>query len=108
VIRARPHRLQEHCAFVNSGNPKAATTVAIRYKAGTIAGTIAVTLAFFSGTANAQTMSFNQQNSDPNSYVYHVAIYEGGNQIVSAIDSSQGIAWQEIWASDVTFGTITH
>ena len=151
----------------------------IRYKVGTIAGTMAVTLAFFSGTANAQTMSFNQQtstyvqtfigrvpytyggsspssgfdcsglteyvyqhfgqsiprtadeqfrsfrreseraawggdlvffhvNSDPNSYVYHVAIYEGGNQIVSAVDPSQGIAWQEIWASDVTFGTITH
>lgn len=153
--------------------------MAVRHKAGTIAGTIAVTLAFFSGTASAQTESFNQRaasyvqtfigripyiyggsspssgfdcsglaqyvyqrlgksiprtaeeqflrfrpesrsaawggdlvffhvNSNPDSYVYHVAIYEGDNHIVSAIDSSQGIAWQTIWSSDVTFGTITH
>jgi hypothetical protein len=47
-------------------------------------------------------------DSDPNSYVYHVAIYEGDNHIVSATDPAQGIAWQKIWDSDVTFGTITH
>ena len=153
--------------------------MAVRHKIGTIAGTMAVSLAFFSGTANAQTLSFNQKaasyvetfigqvpytyggtspssgfdcsglvqyvyhhfgksiprtaeaqflrfhreskrkawggdlvffhvDSDPNSYVYHVAIYEGGNHIVSATDPSQGIAWQTIWNSDVTFGTITH
>jgi cell wall-associated NlpC family hydrolase len=51
---------------------------------------------------------FFHVDSDPNSYVYHVAIYEGGNHIVSAVDPSQGIAWQSIWSSDVTFGTITH
>ena len=151
-----------------------------RYKKlGTIAGTMAVGLAFFTGTASAQTLSFNQraatyvetfigkvpyvyggsspssgfdcsgltqyvyhhegksiprtaeeqflsfrreseskawggdlvffhEDSDPNSYVYHVAIYEGGNHIVSATDPSQGIAWQTIWSPDVTFGTITH
>jgi len=153
--------------------------VAVRHKAGTIAGTMAVSLAFFTGTASAQTQSFNQKtatyvetfigrvpyvyggsvpssgfdcsglaqyvyqhfgesiprtaeeqflrfrresrrdawggdlvffhvDSDPNSYVYHVAIYEGDNHIVSAVDWSQGIAWQTIWSSDVTFGTITH
>ncbi len=153
--------------------------MAIRHKIGTIAGTMAVGLAFFTGTASAQTLSFNQraatyvetfighvpyvyggsspssgfdcsgltqyvyhhegksiprtaeeqflsfrresqskawggdlvffhEDSDPNSYVYHVAIYEGGNHIVSATDPSQGIAWQTIWSSDVTFGTITH
>jgi cell wall-associated NlpC family hydrolase len=153
--------------------------MAVRHKAGTIAGTMAVSLALFSGTANAQTESFNQRasayvetfigqvpyayggsspssgfdcsglaqyvyhrfgksiprtaeaqflsfrsenkrkawggdlvffhvDSDPNSYVYHVAIYEGDNHIVSATDTSQGIAWQTIWDSDVTFGTITH
>jgi cell wall-associated NlpC family hydrolase len=153
--------------------------MAIRHKIGTIAGTMAVGLAFFTGTASAQTLSFNQraatyvetfigqvpyvyggsspssgfdcsgltqyvyhhegksiprtaeeqflsfrresqskawggdlvffhESSDPNSYVYHVAIYEGGNQIVSAADPSEGIAWQTIWSSDVTFGTITH
>jgi cell wall-associated NlpC family hydrolase len=153
--------------------------VEVRHKVGTIAGTMAVTLAFFSGTASAHTLSFNQktasyvktfigrvpyayggsspgtgfdcsgltqyvyhhygksiprtaeqqflhfrreskraawggdlvffhENSDPNSYVYHVAIYEGDNHIVSAADPAKGIAWQTIWSSDVTFGTITH
>jgi cell wall-associated NlpC family hydrolase len=152
---------------------------AVRHKVGTIAGTMAVSLALFSGTANAQTESFNQSvasyvqtfigqvpyvyggsspstgfdcsgltqyvyqhfgksiprtaeeqflyfrsesqsqawggdlvffhlDSDPNSYVYHVAIYEGDDHIVSATDPSQGIAWQTIWDSYVTFGTITH
>jgi hypothetical protein len=28
--------------------------------------------------------------------------------MVSAASSSQGIIWQRIWSSDVTFGTITH
>jgi cell wall-associated NlpC family hydrolase len=153
--------------------------VTVRHKAGTIAGTMAVTLAFFPGTAGAQPKSFNQRaaafvetfigqvpyiyggsspssgfdcsglvqyvyqifgksiprtaeeqflrfrpesrsaawggdlvffhvDSDPDSYVYHVAIYEGDNHIVSAVDPSQGVAWQTIWSSDVTFGTITH
>ena len=153
--------------------------MALRHKVGTIAGTMAVSLAFFSGTANAHTESFNQkvasyvetfigkvpyvyggsspstgfdcsgltqyvyhhfgksiprtaeeqflrfrresrraawggdlvffhENSNPKSYVYHVAIYEGDNHIVSATDPAQGIAWQTIWSSDVTFGTITH
>ena len=151
----------------------------VRHKIGTIAGTMAVSLAFFSGTASAHTQSFNQRaaayveafvgrvpytyggtspssgfdcsgltqyvyrhfgksiprlaedqflrfrreskraawggdlvffhvDSDPNSYVYHVAIYEGGNHIVSATDPAQGIACQTIWSSYVTFGTITH
>ena len=151
----------------------------VRHKVGTIAGTMAVSLAFFSGTANAHTESFNQKaasyaktfvgrvpytyggssprtgfdcsglaqyvyrhygksiprtaeqqflrfrresrraawggdlvffhvDSNPNSYVYHVAIYEGGNHIVSAADPAEGIVWQRIWSSDVTFGTITH
>ena len=51
---------------------------------------------------------FFHADSDPNSYVYHVAIYEGGNHIVSATDPAGGIRWQTIWSSDVTFGTITH
>jgi cell wall-associated NlpC family hydrolase len=153
--------------------------VHVRRKVGTVAGTIAVSLAFFSGTASAHTESFNQKaasyartfigrvpyayggsspstgfdcsgltqyvyhhfgksiprtaeeqflrfrreskraawggdlvffhvDSDPNSYVYHVAIYEGGNHIASATGPAQGIAWQTIWSSDVTFGTISH
>ncbi|HEX2820105.1 MAG TPA: NlpC/P60 family protein [Streptosporangiaceae bacterium] len=51
---------------------------------------------------------FFHDDSDPDSPVYHVAVYEGGNHIVSAADSAQGIIWQTIWSSDVTFGTITH
>jgi cell wall-associated NlpC family hydrolase len=150
-----------------------------RHKVGTIAGTMALSLAFFSGTASAHAESFNQrtasyvetfvgkvpytyggssprsgfdcsgltryvyghygksiprtaqeqferfrresrskawggdlvffhEDSDPDSPVYHVAIYEGGNHIISATDPAQGIIWQTIWSSDVTFGTITH
>jgi cell wall-associated NlpC family hydrolase len=51
---------------------------------------------------------FFHVNSDPNSYVYHVGIYEGGNNMVSATDPAGGIRWQTIYSSDVTFGTITH
>jgi hypothetical protein len=51
---------------------------------------------------------FFHVDSDANSYVYHVAIYEGGNRIVSAIDEAEGIGRQTIWSPDVTFGTITH
>ena len=74
-------------------------------------------------TAEAQFLRFRRESKhaawggdlvffhvdpDPNSYVYHVAVYEGDNHIVSATDPSQGIAWQTIWDSYVTFGTITH
>ena len=51
---------------------------------------------------------FFHVDSDPDSYVYHVAIYEGGNHIVSATDPGEGIALQSIWTPYVTFGTITH
>ncbi len=138
-----------------------------RHKIGTIAGTMAVSLAFLSGTASAHTLSFNQKtssyvvrfigrvpyvyggsspstgfdcsglvhyvyghygksiprtaedqflhfrresrskawggdlvffhvDSDPNSYVYHVGIYEGGNHMVSATDPASGIIWQRL------------
>jgi cell wall-associated NlpC family hydrolase len=161
------------------GKDSRSRAVEVRHKLGAIAGTMALSLAFFSGTASAHTLSFNQraatyvktfigrvpyryggsspssgfdcsgltgyvyhhygkaiprtaeeqfehfrresrsrawggdlvffhENSDPNSPVYHVAIYEGGNQIVSATDPAQGIIWQKIWTPDVTFGTITH
>jgi peptidoglycan DL-endopeptidase CwlO len=153
--------------------------VSMRHKVGTIAGTMAVSLAFFPGMASAHSLSFNQKaashvkayvgavpyvyggsspstgfdcsglssyiyrhygksiprtaedqflhfrresrnrawggdlvffhvNSNPNSYVYHVGIYEGGNHMVSATNPAGGIRWQTIYSSDVTFGTITH
>lgn len=59
-------------------------------------------------TAWGGDLVFFHEDSDPDSYVYHVAIYEGHNHIVSAADSLEGITWQSIWSSDVTFGTITH
>jgi cell wall-associated NlpC family hydrolase len=59
-------------------------------------------------TAWGGDLVFFHEDSDPDSYVYHVAIYEGHNHIVSATDPTQGIIWQSIWTSDVTFGTITH
>jgi cell wall-associated NlpC family hydrolase len=153
--------------------------MSIRHKVGTIAGTMAVSLALLSGTASAKTLSFNEQastyaatfigrvpyvyggsspgsgfdcsgltryvydyfgrsiprtadaqfrsfrresrsaawggdlvffhvSSDPNSYVYHVGIYEGSGQMISAADPGEGIVWQTIWSPEVTFGTITH
>jgi cell wall-associated NlpC family hydrolase len=51
---------------------------------------------------------FFHENSNPNSYVYHVGVYEGGNHMVSAANAAEGIRRQTIWSSDVTFGTITH
>ena len=153
--------------------------MSMRHKVGTIAGTMAISLAFFPGMASAHSLSFNQKtsayvksfvgvvpyvyggsspstgfdcsglahyayghygksiprvaedqflhfrresrsrawggdlvffhvNSNPNSYVYHVGVYEGGNHMVSAADPAEGIRWQAIYSSDVTFGTITH
>ena len=60
------------------------------------------------GRAWGGDLVFFHENSNPNSYVYHVGIYEGSSHMVSAADASQGIVWQTIWSSDVTFGTITH
>ena len=51
---------------------------------------------------------FFHDNSNPNSYAYHVGIYEGGRRMVSAVSTGSGIRLQAIWSSDVTFGTITH
>ena len=153
--------------------------MSMRHKVGTIAGTMAVSLAFLPGMASAHSLSFNQKasayvksfvgrvpyvyggssprtgfdcsglvhyvyghygksiprtaedqflhfrresrsrawggdlvffhvNSNPNSYVYHVGIYEGGNHMVSATNPAGGIRWQTIYSADVTFGTITH
>jgi cell wall-associated NlpC family hydrolase len=53
---------------------------------------------------------FFHVDSDPNSYVYHVGIYEGGDDMVAATSYGEGVQWQNFaWAGDtVTFGTITH
>ena len=53
---------------------------------------------------------FFHVSSDPNSYVYHVGIYEGGHSMVAATTYGSGVEWQSFaWAGNtVTFGTITH
>jgi cell wall-associated NlpC family hydrolase len=53
---------------------------------------------------------FFHVDSDPNSYVYHVAIFEGGDDMVAATSYGEAVQWQNFgWAGDtVTFGTVTH
>ena len=53
---------------------------------------------------------FFHVDSNPKSYVYHVGIYEGGNDMVAATTTGSDVKWQNFsWAGDtVTFGTLTH
>jgi peptidoglycan DL-endopeptidase CwlO len=53
---------------------------------------------------------FFHETSDPDSYVYHVGVYEGGEEMVAATTYGEGVQLQSFaWAGDtVTFGTITH
>jgi cell wall-associated NlpC family hydrolase len=53
---------------------------------------------------------FFHVSSNPNSYVYHVGIYEGGRSMVAATTPAGGVRWESFaWAGNtVTFGTITH
>jgi cell wall-associated NlpC family hydrolase len=53
---------------------------------------------------------FFHVDSNPKSYVYHVGIYEGGNDMVAATSTGSDVKWQNFsWAGDtVTFGTLTH
>ena len=52
---------------------------------------------------------FFHETSDPNSYVYHVGVYEGGHKMVAATTYGEGVQFQSFtWAGDtVTFGSIT-
>jgi cell wall-associated NlpC family hydrolase len=53
---------------------------------------------------------FFHETSDPESYVYHVGVYEGGDYMVAATTYGEGVQLQLFtWGGDtVTFGTITH
>jgi hypothetical protein len=53
---------------------------------------------------------FFHETSDPNSWVYHVGVYEGGHNMVAATTYGEGVQLQSFtWAGDtVTFGSITH
>lgn len=43
-------------------------------------------------------------------YAYHVGIYEGGGQMVSALNTRYGVKWTPVsWGgNDVAFGTFSH
>lgn len=62
--------------------------------------------------ADAQSgdLVFFHGSSDPDSPVYHVGVYEGGDWMVAASPGAGRVIWESItWAGDtVTFGTITH
>ena len=62
------------------------------------------------GQAWGGDLVFFHESSDPDSYVYHVGIYEGGDDMVAATTFGEGVQWQNFsWAGGtVTFGTITH
>jgi len=53
---------------------------------------------------------FFHVSTNPGSYVYHVGVYEGGNNMVVASTGAGRVIWESFtWAGDtVTFGTITH
>ena len=42
------------------------------------------------------------------SYVYHVGIYAGHNRMWAAATPADGVRHQDIWSSDVSFGSYTH
>jgi cell wall-associated NlpC family hydrolase len=52
---------------------------------------------------------FFHETSSPSSYVYHVGVYEGSNDMVAATTPSGGVRLESFtWAGNtVTFGTIT-
>lgn len=42
------------------------------------------------------------------SHVYHVGIFAGGNRMWAAATPSEGVRYQSIYSSDVSFGSYTH
>ncbi|MBO0803633.1 MAG: C40 family peptidase [Nocardiopsaceae bacterium] len=60
--------------------------------------------------ASPGDLVFFHVTSDPDSYVYHVAVYEGGDDMVAASSGAGRVIWESLaWAGDtVTYGTITH
>jgi cell wall-associated NlpC family hydrolase len=61
-------------------------------------------------SARPGDLVFFHETTSPSSYVYHVGVYEGGEDMVAAATYSQGVVLQSFaWGGGtVTFGTITH
>jgi cell wall-associated NlpC family hydrolase len=61
-------------------------------------------------SARPGDLVFFHDSSAPTSYVYHVGVYEGGEDMVAATTFGEGVQFQSFaWGGDtVTFGTITH
>lgn len=61
-------------------------------------------------SARPGDLVFFHDTSSPSSYVYHVGVYEGGNDMVAATTPSGGVKVESFtWGGNtVTFGTITH
>jgi cell wall-associated NlpC family hydrolase len=59
--------------------------------------------------AGSGDLVFFHDNSNPTSYVYHVGVYEGGNDMVAASSGAGHVTSESItWAGDtVTFGTVS-
>jgi cell wall-associated NlpC family hydrolase len=60
-------------------------------------------------SARPGDLVFFHVTSDPGSFVYHVGVYEGGDDMVAAATYGEGVRLQSFaWGGDtVTFGTIT-
>jgi len=61
-------------------------------------------------SARPGDLVFFHETSNPYSLVYHVGVYEGGDDMVAAATYGEGVLFQSFtWGGDtVTFGTITH
>jgi len=61
-------------------------------------------------SARPGDLVFFHDTSDPFSFVYHVGVYEGGDDMVAAATYGEGVRLQSFtWGGDtVTFGTVTH
>src|SRR5215472_8974418 len=84
------HRPPQHGAFLRPGNRLRSGSVSIRHKVGTIAGTMAVSLAFLPvGTASAHSLSFNQKVAGyAASFVGRVPYVYGGSSPGTGFDCS--------------------
>jgi cell wall-associated NlpC family hydrolase len=68
----------------------------------------------FRGEAHSQAqpgdLVFFHDTSNLQSHVYHVGVFEGGNDMVAATHTGSDVQWQSyLWGGDtVSFGTVSH